>query len=545
MRAKSGKAVESTERDIFSLESSRLRECPSPASAQLLEAKLILKLRDATRPPCLKAGLGDLQPFGWLGSAQRYGEGQADSRDEGEVGEAGEAELLRADGRRKPEKVLGLSLGGAIGTSGLLGECAELSFEAQAGLARGGPEIKPSKPAPLPPDVRSRRASEKAAEAAEAAAEGGVARASRNEEPKPQPQRPAERQRERAGGGAGSTFRRGRGRGRAGGYGARCGAGRSGQGWKEEPMIIVAAYRGYTRVISSVFSCAQWLKESGWKRLRSRRSGGPRKIAMALRAKTPRRDAAAESTAPAAWYVWNSDTVWDAPQAPATFWSPHSPQPALPDEPSEVLVVNSTESRSYVALCWDLAMADLVALDVEWVPDVGDSDHPISVMQLAFPTCRVYVLQLHRIGRIPSPVQQMLVDPWITKVGFGVDCKDVDKFVTSGIPLYRDSVVDMQPPCGELLGAPPNRPCGLRRTALELLRYVLRKDISCSCSDWSVHTLSPQQVKYAALDAWVTLRLFYHAQLKSPPSVVNETSAMKLHPAILLATAPYNSKKLR
>ncbi|CAE7658897.1 Exd2 [Symbiodinium microadriaticum] len=490
-----------------------------------------------------KSRLGRLAAF----RAQRYGEGQADSRDEGEVGEAGEAgegpgpepgwrHWDQPKSRTKP-----------LAPNSLL-------------KPKGGPEIKPSKPAPLPPDVRSRRASEKAAEAAEAAAAEGVARAwsRKEEEPKPQPQRPAERQRERAGGGGG----RGRGRGRAGGYGARygarCGAGRSGQGWKEEPMIIVAAYRGYTRdfelcschvtsqVISPVFSCAQWLKESGWKRLRSRRSGGPRKIAMALRAKTPSWDAARESTAPAAWYVWNSDTVWDAPQAPATFWSPHSPQPALLDEPSEVLVVNSTESRSYVALCWDLAMADLVALDVEWVPDVGDSDHPISVMQLAFPTCRaVYVLQLHRIGRIPSPVQQMLVDPWITKVGFGVDCKDVDKFVTSGIPLYRDSVVDMQPPCGELLGAPPNRPCGLRRTALELLRYVLRKDISCSCSDWSVHTLSPQQVKYAALDAWVTLRLFYHAQLKSPPSVVNETSAMKLHPAILLATAPYNSKKLR
>ncbi|CAE7246772.1 EXD2 [Symbiodinium sp. CCMP2592] len=178
---------------------------------------------------------------------------------------------------------------------------------------------------------------------------------------------------------------------------------------------------------------------------------------------------------PAAWAyaVWGTgcDTVWDAAQAPAsTFWTP---QP-LPDEPSEVLVVNSTESKSYIALCWDLAMADLVALDVEWVPDVGDSDHPISVMQLAFPTCRVYVLQLHRIGRTPSPVQQMLLDPWITKVGFGVDCKDVDKFVTSGIPLSRDSVVDMQPPCAELLGAPPNRPCGLRRTALALLRHSRR-----------------------------------------------------------------------
>mmetsp|Transcript_31863 Transcript_31863/g.59927 ORF Transcript_31863/g.59927 Transcript_31863/m.59927 type:complete len:253 (+) Transcript_31863:51-809(+) len=189
---------------------------------------------------------------------------------------------------------------------------------------------------------------------------------------------------------------------------------------------------------------------------------------------------------------------------------------SLPEEPREILVVNSTDSNAFVSLCWDLMTADVVAFDAEWVPDERDSDHPISVLQFAFPTtCQVYVLQLHRIGKIPPPVQQMLVNPWVTKVGFGVDCKDADKFITTGIRMYRESVVDMQQVFADLLGRATYR-FGLRRAANDLLGYALDKDASCTCSDWSARDLSPEQVKYAALDAWVTLRLFYLSCVWTP-----------------------------
>ncbi|CAE7778518.1 EXD2 [Symbiodinium sp. CCMP2456] len=119
---------------------------------------------------------------------------------------------------------------------------------------KGGPEIKPSKPAPLPPDVRSRRASEKPEAAAEeewpGAGAGGQGQGSqgswRRGKEKPHAwtsKKPAERGRD------GDLQGRGCDR-RSGGYAGYTGsryAGRSGQGWKEEPMMIVAAYRGYTR----------------------------------------------------------------------------------------------------------------------------------------------------------------------------------------------------------------------------------------------------------------------------------------------------------
>ena len=66
-----------------------------------------------------------------------------------------------------------------------------------------------------------------------------------------------------------------------------------------------------------------------------------------------------------------------------------------------------------------------------------------------------------------------------------MDCKDVDKFVTSGIPLYRDSVVDM--PCPQKANrckpcqwpvpqrtAPPKEAAALRRAAGRPSKQALR-----------------------------------------------------------------------
>ncbi|CAJ1362800.1 unnamed protein product [Effrenium voratum] len=111
----------------------------------------------------------------------------------------------------------------------------------------------------------------------------------------------------------------------------------------------------------------------------------------------------------------------------------------LPEEPWEIHVVNSSSSRACASLCRDCNLCDLVAFDAEWVPDLNGSNHPISVLQFAFPqTCKVYVVQLARVGKLPPAVQMMLVNPGVIKVGFGVDCKDAEKLATTGIPMSQE-----------------------------------------------------------------------------------------------------------
>lgn len=175
-----------------------------------------------------------------------------------------------------------------------------------------------------------------------------------------------------------------------------------------------------------------------------------------------------------------------------------------------MLLVNSTSSGAYDSLCVDAAWADVVGLDVEWAPDLKPgSNNPISVLQLAFPQSkRVYVLQLRHLGgQLPKEVQMMLVNPAVVKVAFAVDVADTAKFVISGIRVARSSLVDVQTICSAYLEC--RRPIGLRDACRRLLGYSLAKDMRLVCSDWSRPELTPAQVRYAALDAWVTLRLYF------------------------------------
>eukprot|EP00927_Polykrikos_kofoidii_P071973 TRINITY_DN68151_c0_g1_i1.p1 TRINITY_DN68151_c0_g1~~TRINITY_DN68151_c0_g1_i1.p1 ORF type:complete len:309 (+),score=34.39 TRINITY_DN68151_c0_g1_i1:106-927(+) len=187
--------------------------------------------------------------------------------------------------------------------------------------------------------------------------------------------------------------------------------------------------------------------------------------------------------------------------------------PVVPEEPGDVLLVNSESSGAYVSLCAIAAEADLVAFDAEWRPDWHKgSDNPVSVLQLAFPNSgRVYVLQLGKIGnRLPTEVQMMLVNPGVIKVGFAVGQKDMDKLSRSGIALTRGSVVDVQEKCATVMRlTDPPETLSLKRAAASILGFQLAKDKRCSCSDWASEILTPEQIRYAALDAWVALRLYY------------------------------------
>eukprot|EP00930_Biecheleria_cincta_P068647 TRINITY_DN5627_c0_g1_i1.p1 TRINITY_DN5627_c0_g1~~TRINITY_DN5627_c0_g1_i1.p1 ORF type:complete len:278 (+),score=47.81 TRINITY_DN5627_c0_g1_i1:51-836(+) len=189
-------------------------------------------------------------------------------------------------------------------------------------------------------------------------------------------------------------------------------------------------------------------------------------------------------------------------------WAVHG---TLPKEPLEIRVVRSMGSQACWSLCKEAARADVVAIDLEWMPDwTAGSNNPISVMQLAFPCSqRVYVLQLGHLGRLPAAVQMMLVNPEVTIVGWGMNHSDFAKLSVSEIAIMRTSLIDIQHQCSSLLGT-PSSPCSLRSAALTLLQFRLAKDKRVTCSDWARAELTPEQVYYAAMDAWVTLRLFYH-----------------------------------
>jgi len=183
-------------------------------------------------------------------------------------------------------------------------------------------------------------------------------------------------------------------------------------------------------------------------------------------------------------------------------------------EPQDICVVNSAEGGAFRQLAYDAACTDIVGFDSEWLPDwSSDSDHPVAVLQLAFPLPRrVYVLQLGYLRDLPREVRHMLANPEVLKVGYGIAFRDLPKLRKSNIFLAEEATLDLQGVCEAMLGWPQmaRQPgsLGLNCAADMILGHCMNKNKMISCSDWDRPKLTPAQIKYAAMDAWITLCLY-------------------------------------
>lgn len=117
-----------------------------------------------------------------------------------------------------------------------------------------------------------------------------------------------------------------------------------------------------------------------------------------------------------------------------------------------------------------------------------------SLVQLACPQA-VYLIQLSWIP-LDEQLADLLSDPSIIKTGVAVrdDIRDLQKLYA-----FKDGgVVDL----GEEAKAFQLETHGLRNLAANFLSFRISKN--AQCTNWANLELGPQQVAYAATDAWVS-----------------------------------------
>jgi ribonuclease D len=161
-----------------------------------------------------------------------------------------------------------------------------------------------------------------------------------------------------------------------------------------------------------------------------------------------------------------------------------------------VLVEDDTALRRAVA---DACASGVVGFDTETRPAFrpGEAYLP-SVFQLAAADA-VYVFQLGR--RAPPPaIRAILEDPALTKVGVSVadDLKNLKKL----FPFQEASVLDL----GTVAKRQGFRQSGVRNLAALVLGFRVPK--GAKTTNWAAARLTPQQVLYAATDAWVCRELY-------------------------------------
>lgn len=147
----------------------------------------------------------------------------------------------------------------------------------------------------------------------------------------------------------------------------------------------------------------------------------------------------------------------------------------------------------------DILQETLVGFDTETRPAFrpGES-YPPSLAQVAT-TRAVYLFQVQRT-EIAAAVARMLSEEHIVKAGVGMadDLKSLKKVVA----FHEKSIADL----GTLAQRHGLKQSGVRNLAGLFLGFRIPK--GTKTSNWARHTLTEQQIVYAATDAWACRELY-------------------------------------
>ncbi len=153
-----------------------------------------------------------------------------------------------------------------------------------------------------------------------------------------------------------------------------------------------------------------------------------------------------------------------------------------------------------------LADHTLLGFDTETRPAyIKGQTYLPSLLQLASAT-DVFIFQFKHLG-LAKPLRDLLADPAIIKTGVGLkyDHRELAKIS----PFKAAGFVDL----GDRAKEAGILNHGLRGLAAVLLGFRISK--GAQTSNWAKDVLTPQQVQYAATDAWVGRKL-YLALTKEP-----------------------------
>lgn len=163
----------------------------------------------------------------------------------------------------------------------------------------------------------------------------------------------------------------------------------------------------------------------------------------------------------------------------------------------EVELVRDKEAA--FAACEHLSKESILGFDTETRPSFkkGESFRP-SLIQLAG-TGRVYLFQNKLIGTI-EPLKPIFSNPDILKVGVAI--RDDIKGLQAIEPFSPEGFVEI---------STYTTPLGIINTGLRALCGIFlegRISKRAQVSNWARHNLQPNQITYAATDAWVSRELY-------------------------------------
>ena len=150
----------------------------------------------------------------------------------------------------------------------------------------------------------------------------------------------------------------------------------------------------------------------------------------------------------------------------------------------------------------ELATARFVGFDTESKPtfakgEVSDGPHTVQFATLE----KAYVFQLHRTECHPA-VSALLSSTDVVKVGFGL--RSEQDQLPRKLGVHPRAILDL---CAVFRRQGYRKMIGVKTAVAVVFRQKFRKSKRVSTSNWARHELAPNQLVYAANDAYAAVKV--------------------------------------
>ena len=177
----------------------------------------------------------------------------------------------------------------------------------------------------------------------------------------------------------------------------------------------------------------------------------------------------------------------------------------------EIIIIDNTKDVS--SAIKELKQSEFVGFDTETKPTFKVGQHSkISLLQLATES-KAFLFRLNMIG-MNSSLKRYLENEQYTKIGLSV--KDDFRALQDWMPCRPNNFIELQKYV-QFFGT---EEMSLRK----IYAIIFGKRISKRkrLSNWEAPTLSPEQIKYAATDAWACIEIYNYLtscinEIEEPP----------------------------
>lgn len=147
----------------------------------------------------------------------------------------------------------------------------------------------------------------------------------------------------------------------------------------------------------------------------------------------------------------------------------------------------------------DILKHDIIGFDTETKPSFRKGViHEVSLVQIATYDC-VYLFRIHKSG-LTNELSKIFEKPEVKKIGIAIrdDIRDLNRIKK----FEAKKMVDLNE-VAKKLGF---ESIGAKKLSALLLGFRISK--RQQTSNWEAHQLTPQQLDYAATDAWICLGIY-------------------------------------